>query len=302
MNQNESIINSGLLVSDKLYFGSFAVQKTIISATFKHPLFKNDICHKFHIGELQYHATPEEFQDRLKCHKTDPQWINKADLTKELNLFIKEPKNRANYFYFEVCDGLKKLPLYYASIYNRDCFSKFEGFSPENNPPMPLWSKYIQECQKAISNSIYMGTIHPSCYYDLFTFFHDFGFEVFEWLDKENPEYIDEPFLTQSLEKYQRHFKLVKDVALRNYALAVVKSVIEQSIKNKDFIQCAYCGRLIDYRIKKRYCSPLSEKRDCAKKARNKRYYEKIGSKKLNIYRIKSQELRAFKKEKNIKK
>ena len=302
MLQKETIINSGLLVSNKLYFGSFAVQKTILSATFKHPLLKKDVCHKFHIGELQYHATLKEFKERLKCYKNNQKWVNKTDLTKELNLFIKEPKNRATYFYFEMYAGLKRLPLYYATIYTRDCFSKLQGFSQENTPEIPLWTQFIQECEKQINDAILMGTLHPSCYYNLLTFFHKFGFEIYEWLDTDNPEHIDEPFPTKWLESYQKKFKLIKDVALRNYAMAVLNSVIEQSIKNKDFIQCAYCGRLIDYRIKKRYCSPISEKRDCAKKARNKRYYEKIGSKNLDAYRIKSQELRAFRKEKNIKK
>lgn len=296
-----SFLKTDWIISNKLYFGSFAVRKRIISATFKHPILKKDVCHKFHIGELEYHPSQKEFTKHLESFKNSTYLpkICKTDLTNELNTFVQKPSKDFIYFFFEVYDGAKMLPLHYAIFYTRDCF---DDPVPPNAKESPLWAQYIHECENELSEFVYSEKIHPSYFYDLYKFFHDFGFEVFEWLNIDSPEYIDEPFLIESIESYQRRFNKFRDVALRNYTLAVLKSVINQSLKNNDFIICDYCGRFIDYHKGKKYCSLLSENRDCAKKARNKRYYEQTGHKNLDKYRRKTKELRTFYKDHSVKK
>jgi len=284
-------------LTDRLYFDEFAIYKRTISANFRHPLLKKDVCHKFHIGTLEQHKNPEEFKKRVKDFGFN---IDKGDKTEELKLLKVIPKDRENYFFFEILDGDKKLPLYYAAMYGRDCFG-----DPYFEPPKPgdlHWTDYIKSCHEEISGYIYDQAIHPSCMYDLFQFFHDFGFYIYEWLDKENPEYIYEPLDSRWLDECRRKFGKIKEPTMRNYALAVVQSVFQKAYQDHAIMQCQYCNRYIDYVKNKRFCSLNSEKRDCGKKARNKRHYqrnkERIIPKAISV----NKELRAFYKEKGIKK
>lgn len=259
-------------ITDRLYFGEFAIYKHTITAHFEHPLLKKNVCHKFHLGTLERHKDPAQFKKRVK----DFGWmIDKTDRTEELQLFNVPLKDRQNYFFFEIYDGKKKLPLYYASMYTRDCYPDLDHkMSREEVQDIPR-VKYIHDCERELSFCIYEEAMHPSCMMDLFSFFHEYGFYFFEALNVDSPEYEDEPEDPKWLDKYRRSFKKMKEPAMRNYALAVLDSVYQRANDRKEVIQCQLCDRYIDYVRNKRFCSPISEKRDCAKKARNKRFYKK---------------------------
>ncbi len=291
-------------ISDRLYFDSFAVHKTIISANFKHPILKKEVCHKFHIGTLQKWDDPKKFEAEMqKTNRHDflPK-VDKSDLTKELQLFVPEPREHMIYFYFEIHDGTKRLPLHYAPFYNRDCFHEDDPVITGDYERTPDWRRYLEQCERELSLHVYEGKIHPSYFFDLFNFFHEFGFALFECLNTDSPEYIDEPMDAWWFEDYKRQFKRIKEPAMRNYALAVLDSVFQKANQDQEVMQCQFCGRYIEYTKNKKFCSLQSEKRDCAKKARNKRYYTQKGRQRPDSYRKATKELRAFYKEKNIKK
>ena len=284
-------------MTDRLYFEKFAIYKRTVSAKFEHPLLKKSVCHKFHIGTLEQYQNPEEFKKRLNDFGHN---IDKTDRTEELNSFKVLLKDRQNYFLFEIWDGKKTLPPYYAAMYIRDCF--FDPYFEPSKVNNLNWFDYIKSCNEEISGYIYEENLHPSCMFDLFKFFHDFGFAIYEWLNKEHAEYIDEPLDSKSLDEYRRKLERLKEPAMRNYALAVLQSVFQSAYKNREMGQCQFCGRFIDYVKNKRFCSLNAEKRDCGKKARNKRHYQKNKEKIIPKAIRTNHELRAFYKEKNIKK
>ena len=284
-------------LNDRLYFGNFAVYKRIITAYFQHPLLKKTVCHKFYIATLERHTDLKEFQKRVKNFG---HVIDKTDLTDELRLFNPEPKVRATYFFFEIWDDKKRLPLYYAANYTRDSY--VDDFVSPTDAKSKIWRNYIEACRDEISLCIYEQSFHPSCMYELSSFFHEFGFALHEVLDKENPERDDEPIDPAWLESFKRDFKRYKEPAMRNYALAVLDSIYKKAYQDQETTQCQFCGRYIWYVKNKRFCSLKYEKRDCAKKARNKRYYAQKGRQRLDVYRKSTKELRTFYKEKNIRK
>jgi hypothetical protein len=79
-------------------------------------------------------------------------------------------------------------------------------------------------------------------------------------------------------------------------------SFTDDLIKSKKISQCQSCFDYFIYRKDKKFCSLLNEGKDCGKQARNKRYYGKRGKKRLPIYRKATRDLRAYYKEKGIKK
>ncbi|GEM_PF-4981331 len=290
-------------ISNRLYFGSYAVRKKIISASFKHPLLKKEVLHRFHVGELEKRPVPQDFKKDLRGFKNGSVLtINKSDLNHELNLFVSNPQKQPIYFFFEVCDGPKTLPLYYAPFYTRDCFPEEDPAVSKDYETVPKWLEYLRACHEVLSSYVYEETLHPSYYYDLFSFFHDFGFSLYEWLDRENPEYIDEPIDPKNLDRCKRQFERTKDPAMRSYALVVLDSIFKQMYSTKSLMKCDFCERFISYQKGKRYCSLKTEKRDCAKKARNKRYYAQKGCQQLDSYRKRTKDLRIFYREKQITK
>jgi hypothetical protein len=60
---------------------------------------------------------------------------------------------------------------------------------------------------------------------------------------------------------------------IHSFVLDLHDDIVERnSAKQCEF---EFCGKLFSYKGNKRYCSPVSEGRDCGKKARNQRYYIK---------------------------
>ena len=61
---------------------------------------------------------------------------------------------------------------------------------------------------------------------------------------------------------------------LEMFVLEVFRSLSDELIKRKLVQECLFCGKVFEYKEKKKYCSLVSEGRDCGKKARFKRYYK----------------------------
>lgn len=98
-------------------------------------------------------------------------------------------------------------------------------------------------------------------------------------------------------------FKQINPIsALERLLISFYKSFGNKLCEDKLLIKCEFCSDYIKYRKGKKYCSLFVEKKDCGKKARNKRYYEKTGKKNLDLYREKTRDLRKFYKERGIKK
>lgn len=79
-------------------------------------------------------------------------------------------------------------------------------------------------------------------------------------------------------------------------------NLLRDLIENKKICQCGLCGDVFPFKTKKKYCALLSEGKDCGKKARNRQFYLKHRDIILPKARKSTKELRAFYKEKGIKK
>ncbi len=307
MKKRKPIIKSNIIhpvqwsSSDRLYFGTYFVQKKVLSAKFDHPILGKNITHRFHIGHLhKVKGTNSEYQESIAKRKPEHESLIRHDLSKELQLFCPNPSSTSSYYFFEVAHNKDSLPLHLAIFYTRDCYAL--DVAPTKQYEEALWSKYLEVCREELNHMIYEQEIHASCIHDLFDFFYEFGFSIYEWLNEAHPNYLEEPLDSQWLQQCKNKFSRYKDKALKSYTLSVLQSIYDVANKKRQVSRCGFCNRYIDYRKGKKFCSLLAEKRDCAKKARNKRYYEHSGKKRLSIYREKTKELRAFYKDRKVTK
>lgn len=98
-------------------------------------------------------------------------------------------------------------------------------------------------------------------------------------------------------------FMRIKPInALERFLISFYESFGNELCEDKLLIKCNFCGEYIKYKKGKKYCSLLADEKDCAKKARNRRYYERRGKKRLAKYRKNTRELRDFYRSRGIKK
>lgn len=120
---------------------------------------------------------------------------------------------------------------------------------------------------------------------------------------EDTAEKIQATFISDIKILVNLFFEKVKpDNGLGLFLNKIYSSFADELVRDKIFIKCLHCGFLAEYRRNKKYCSFLTDGRDCAKKARNKRYYSTKGKERLPKYRQTTKELRDFYKEKGIKK
>ena len=81
-----------------------------------------------------------------------------------------------------------------------------------------------------------------------------------------------------------------------------IEQLLSFLLKKKSLKLCPVCGRTFKYKERKIYCSPLTEGRDCGKKARNIRSYLHHRQERLRKSIKRMKELRKLYKERNIKK
>jgi len=121
--------------------------------------------------------------------------------------------------------------------------------------------------------------------------------------EKDNPEKIKATLLLDIKTIFNLFFEKNKpNDGLSIFLYRIYGSFAEELIKNKLFIRCLHCGLLAEYSQGKKYCSFLTDGKDCGKSARNKRYYSTKGKERLPKYLKTTQDLRALYKERGIKK
>ena len=96
--------------------------------------------------------------------------------------------------------------------------------------------------------------------------------------------------------------KIKPDNGLTIFLNKIYRSYSDELVSWRLFIKCAHCGHLAEYLKNKKYCSYSADGKNCGKSARNRRYYSVKGKARLPKYRKATKELRAFYREKGIKK
>lgn len=119
--------------------------------------------------------------------------------------------------------------------------------------------------------------------------------EIFE--QKSAMEYRECKKLNQVMSELPKEIDITTDI-LNSFFESLTKDLL----KNRAVCRCQFCKNFFIYKKHKKYCSLLSEGKDCGKQVRNRRYYMTKGKKRLPKYRKATRELRAFYREKGIKK
>lgn len=89
---------------------------------------------------------------------------------------------------------------------------------------------------------------------------------------------------------------------LLNFLLSLFNSVVEALEQKRIISQCKLCGDYFIYVREKRHCSLKSERKDCAKKAANRRYYAKYAERIRDKQRKHMKGIRDRHKERGLKK
>ena len=90
--------------------------------------------------------------------------------------------------------------------------------------------------------------------------------------------------------------------AFEGYLGKILKSYFWELRTNRLVSECQRCGNVFKFSKTKKYCSIAQNGQDCAKIARNRRFYYKHRDEILPKAQINTKELRAFYKERGIKK
>lgn len=132
---------------------------------------------------------------------------------------------------------------------------------------------------------------------DYLTILRDIGNLAWEWIGKK-----------KITKKYLKYLNVVKskfgdrNYPFTNFCYKFLDELIEDLITQKQISQCQFCGDYFRYLKGKKYCSLQSERKNCGKKARNKRFYEKHKKEILPKAQKTTTELREFYKKMGIKK
>lgn len=132
---------------------------------------------------------------------------------------------------------------------------------------------------------------------EYFNILRTIGNVAYEWLKKKN---VSKKYL-------QNLNEIIKKISDRTYPLydfcyKFFDDLMDELINMQKIGKCEFCGNVFKYVKGKKYCSLLSEGKDCGKKARNKRFYTKHKDTILPKAKIDTQKYRKLLKEKNVKK
>lgn len=110
-----------------------------------------------------------------------------------------------------------------------------------------------------------------------------------------------EPFSMKVVNQLSDSLTTGPDVLL-NFLLSLFNSVVEALEQKRIISQCKLCGDYFIYVREKRHCSLKSERKDCAKKAANRRYYAKYAERIRDKQRKHMKGIRDRHKERGLKK
>lgn len=103
-----------------------------------------------------------------------------------------------------------------------------------------------------------------------------------------------------------KFFKQYNYISMKNalelFLIKLYESFGKELISRRLLSKCLLCDDYFVFKKAKKFCSLRSEGKDCGKRARNKKYYSTKGRQRLPEYRKNTKELRAFYKERGIKK
>jgi len=232
--------------------------------------------------------------------------------------YMKYRKRATRRFYINSSHGIWHLyessPFlnYYQNIWNSYCL--FEGFTTIARNEFCLWLYRLNSvifdllCHNFLEDKNWIKRV------ELITkFINNKDCQYFEYMIPENwKSAISEEFLSKEsalkarIKDSQRLLNYFNDqVELKSPLESFIKSVYDSFGKrlyeDKLILKCNHCNRYIDYRERKKYCSLLSEGRDCGKAARNKRDYLKHKKKRKSYSRKEMRETRRYIKEVEIK-
>lgn len=272
-------------ISNKIYLnGKWFLEKEIISTWGFHPVFKELINFKIHLGELfpegYEYIEPEFVNGKLRKTKYiisldsrlsedgAPKVAVNEDFTNELNKYTYEPYSTEKgyntfYIYVETFKKGIKLPEYYSLILFDDNFDE---------------------------EQILCCSINKQNDYELLYFFND-GFDeklicsdvdnlikysYFEILENLS-EIIKNVHINQIIEIDRLNYISEKITEVKKtgclfykYSTDALNSIIDYLTNKKIILKCECCGVLFEYVETKKYCSE-----NCKIKAKNNRYYSK---------------------------
>lgn len=118
-------------------------------------------------------------------------------------------------------------------------------------------------------------------------------------------EWIENKSLSQKyIKKLNKFYTAIKDRSLPFYDFCYkfFDDLMDELKDKRKITQCSFCGNIFPFHSTKKYCALQTEGKNCGKSARNKRFYIRHKKEILPKARKTTRELRAFYREKGIKK
>ena len=121
-------------------------------------------------------------------------------------------------------------------------------------------------------------------------------FMTMELISKEtiDPNFKVDDFTLRHINELKSLSRIAAKNALNLYLVSMIGNLGYRLCGLNILGQCKLCGEFFRFKKNKKFCSILTDGRDCGKKARNKRYYRKYKDKLKPYYRQEMQITREF--------
>lgn len=272
------------LISNKLYFNNrWFLEKEIISTWCFHPIFRELVNFKIHIGELfpeNYEILCEDYADgklittkkiislgeRLEA-KYPYFTISERNFECELKKYLPNPSENSDLYIFIECFRKDiKLPDYYSLILF-DNEIEFESCSINRNNNSELYS--LSSLDRRFFEKAFEHLISDFCIKQ--------GIGILDKINTIfNSYYLQNKFSIQQLNDCLSELYGAKENIAFMYGqtLNVIDSFLDELRLQNKALRCQHCGRVMSYAPTKKYCSLNVDGLDCGKKARNGRNYQ----------------------------
>lgn len=284
------IINFYNTYSKEIFKRKYAIWKRVLTATIFNNLIGKTLVFEIHFAsfinlfekakdriddgiftseEDYYNFLNKDLQDFEKDSPDEFMWgeypvsISKDEICK----YVKDFKKPNNYLLSKVYDketGIE-MPYHYIVLYKSNCIgdilNEFIVPDDENEILSIFFENHLDRFKKGMTANKEFN----------FDYFFDLQFDslsetIIEYLRKNT---ID----IEKLNKTIKTINKIKDYALKNYLLQIIKSFIKDLEIKKLYKQCEYCHEIFKYKADKKYCSFKINGKNCAKNASNNRTY-----------------------------
>jgi hypothetical protein len=254
-------------VTNRLYFNNrFFVHKFVIFTYLYIPFLKQLLRFETHFGELIENKEIIKSGKKTTTHKQymDDYDILQDNIVNELNKYCPNPDLSDIYMYKKVTYNKRNYNYKYHSFSsNLDC----ERHGNDNYcKDFSINRQNFYDYHSKINNS-FINSYVASKRVPITTLF----------------DYKNAIFLLHCLnytENEQETLKLLKsieEIAKRNeFVCRLIDPLIKSfcfRVHPNHFLFCQHCGQIMKYAKTKKYCSLSTDKKNCAKSARNKTYY-----------------------------